>query len=184
MRRFLTQVVSRIALVGAAPLALLACKAPSKGDVPALSKATPVKVAPAFESAASPGAVPCGDTTCPVTKAGRKVCCNTPGQAPSCKSAERCGQGSQFTYAGMLSCNETADCKSLEPGRDVVCCLTDDGSRSEGVEGPFNRAGCVPRAACKGSDVLACVSDADCKGGTRCRRIEMGVGVLVGGCLP
>ncbi|MCS6901997.1 MAG: hypothetical protein RMJ98_20385 [Myxococcales bacterium] len=173
-----------VAMVGGLPLALGSCGKTDR-SAPALSKsAAVVPQAPTFISSASPGVIPCGSTACPVTKSARKVCCNAPGVPPMCRSADRCGQASKFRYSGMLSCNETADCKGTDPGRDVVCCITDDGFRAEGVPGPYNRAGCVPRAACTGKDVLACTSDAECSQGTRCRAIPMGIGVEIGGCLP
>jgi hypothetical protein len=100
-----------------------------------------------------------------------------------CRAADRCGQATKFRYSGMLSCNETADCKAIDPGKDVVCCLTDDGFRAEGVPGPYNRATCSPRTACAGKDVVACVSDAECAPGTKCRTLSMGVGIEIGGCL-
>jgi hypothetical protein len=167
------------------PLALWSCGKP-EGGAPALSKKTAAVTPqlPGFASSASPGVVPCGSAACPVTKSARRVCCNAPGVPPMCRSADRCGQASKFRYSGMLSCNETADCKGSEPGRDVVCCITDDGFRAEGVPGPYNRAGCVPRAACGGKDVLACTSDGECPKGTHCRSIAMGSGVEIGGCLP
>jgi hypothetical protein len=173
------------AMVGGIPLVLWSC-GKVDGAAPALSKSAAVVApqAPTFLSSASPGVVPCGSAACPVTKSARKVCCNAPGVPPMCRSADRCGQASKFRYSGMLSCNETADCKGTDPGRDVVCCITDDGFRAEGVPGPYNRAGCVPRAACAGKDVLACTSDAECPRGTRCRSIPMGTGVEIGGCLP
>lgn len=175
-----------LGLVAGLPLVMGACGKAEKGSLPALSKSAIVAAAraPAFAASASPGAVPCGSTSCPVTKSARRVCCNAPGVPPMCRSADKCGQASQFKYAGMLACNETADCKSLEPGRDVVCCLTDDGFKSSDATGPYNRAGCVPRAACAGRDVLACTADTDCAKGTRCQAINMGAGVQIGGCLP
>jgi hypothetical protein len=179
--------LARLTLVASLPLSVWACSKANGSELPALSKAAPAAAGPAlpaFATSASPGFVPCGaNANCPVTKSARKVCCNAPGVPPMCRSADRCGQGSQFKYSGMLSCNETADCKGIEPNRDVVCCLTDDGFRAEGVPGPYNRAGCVPRAACRGSDLLACASDSECPKGKRCQQIAMGTGVEVGGCL-
>ncbi len=118
-----------------------------------------------------------------MVKSARRVCCNAPGVPPTCKAADKCGQATHFRYSGMLSCNETADCTAVDKGRDVVCCLTDDGFRADGVPGPWDRASCMPRAACAGADVVACVSDAECAKGTRCRAVTMGSGVTVGGCL-
>lgn len=177
---------ARFALLGVLPFTLWACSKATAGDAPSLSKrAVASSVAPPFVGSASPGLVPCGaSSACPVTRSGRKVCCNAPGVPPMCRSADRCGQGSQFKYSGMLSCNETADCKAVEPGRDVVCCLTDDSFKAEGSTGPYNRAGCVPRAACGPRDALACISDAECPKGTTCQKVQMGSGVELGGCLP
>jgi len=186
MRKGIRRVSTAMVVAGGLPLLLWACGKP-EGAAPKLSKETAVAAAsrgPDFATSASPGAVPCGSSACPVTKSARKVCCNAPGVPPMCRSADRCGQASKFRYSGMLSCNETADCKGIEPGRDVVCCITDDGFRAEGVPGPYNRAGCVPRAACTGKDVLACTADSECPKGTRCQGINMGAGVLIGGCLP
>lgn len=178
---------------GVALLALLgggasACgKASAAGEAPSLSKSASAAfaAAPAYAASASPGVVPCGTgEACPATKHARKVCCNAPGVPATCKAADKCGQATKFRYSGMLSCNETADCTALDKGRDVVCCLSDDGFRAESVPGPYNRASCMPRVACAGSDVVACVSDAECPKGTRCRAVSLGVGVDVGGCLP
>jgi hypothetical protein len=101
-----------------------------------------------------------------------------------CRNADRCGQATKFRYSGMLSCNETADCKAADPGKDVVCCLSDDGFRAEGVSGPYDRAVCTPRTACVGEDIVACTGDSECASGTHCRSISMGVGIDIGGCLP
>ena len=84
----------------------------------------------------------------------------------------------------MLSCNENADCKGVDQGRDTVCCLTDDGYRADGVPGPYNRASCMPRAACAGADVMACIGDGECPSGSRCRAVTLGAGIEVGGCFP
>ena len=160
-------------------------KAQAADEAPALSKPAEQPAAALFSAAPTPGVVPCGkDLTCPATKAARRVCCNAPGVPPMCRSADRCGQATKFRYSGMLSCNETADCKALDPGRDVVCCLTDDGFRADGVAGPYDRAACTPRTACVGSDVIACVSDGECPSGKRCKAVGMGVGIELGGCLP
>ena len=163
-----------------------ACGKANAGEAPPLAKLEDAPATAAlFVGAPSPGVVPCGkDLTCPATKAARRVCCNAPGVPPMCRTADRCGQATKFRYSGMLSCNETADCKSLDPGKDVVCCLTDDGFRADGVVGPYDRAACVPRAACAGSDVLACMSDAECPSGKRCKTVSMGLGIDLGGCLP
>jgi hypothetical protein len=163
------------------------CSKASAGDVPALAKSEPLvapPAAPAFASSASPGVVPCGAVTCPATKSARRACCNAPGVPPMCRNADRCGQATKFRYSGMLACNETADCTAIDPGRDVVCCLTDDGFKAEGVGGPYNRAACMPRAACASTDAIACVSDAECPKGKHCRTVSMGVGIDVGACMP
>lgn len=180
----------RIALGVAASLALAvsvaACgKASADEKTPSLSKTSEAAAqVPAFASSASPGQVPCGNEVCLATKHSRKVCCNAPGVPATCKYADKCGQATKFRYTGMLSCNETADCTAIDKGRDVVCCLTDDGFKAEGTSGPYNRASCMPRAACAGSDAVACVSDGECPKGTACKQVPMGAGITVGGCLP
>lgn len=170
-----------------AALSVVGCKAASADSAPAASKVAPMAAtsAAAYSAQPTPGSVPCGDKeSCPVSKSARRVCCNAPGVPPTCKAADKCGQATKFRYSGMLSCNETADCTAIDKGRDVVCCLTDDGFRADGVAGPWDRASCMPRAACAGSDVVACVSDTECGKGTRCRQVAMGSGVTVGGCVP
>ena len=165
----------------ALPLAAAACRNANAEDAPALSKTTNAEektAAPAYAGSSSPGIVPCGPVTCPASKSSRRVCCNAPGVPPMCRNAERCGQATKFRYSGMLGCNETADCP-----HGNVCCLSDDGFRADGVAGPYDRATCVPKTACLGPDVVACLSDSDCAPGKHCKQVQMGVGIEVGGCL-
>ncbi len=167
-------------------LSAVACdQARADQKTPSLSKPAAAAVAlPAYASSASPGQVPCGAESCAATKHARRVCCNAPGVPATCKAAEKCGQATKFRYTGMLSCNETADCTAVDKGRDVVCCLSDDGFKAEGATSPYNRASCMPRAACAGADAVACVSDRECAKGTTCKELSLGLGVTVGGCLP
>ncbi len=179
--------MSRELLTMFALASMVGCKAASAESAPSASKVAPMAVSAAapFAAQSTPGSVPCGDKeACPVSKSARRVCCNAPGVPATCKAADKCGQATKFRYSGMLSCNETADCTANDMGRDVLCCLSDDGFRADGVPGPWDRASCMPRAACAGSDLVACVSDAECGKGRRCREVVMGAGVTVGGCQP
>lgn len=157
-------------------------EAPSGGGrAPALAKVA-VETA-AVLPPASPGSVACTqDISCPVTKAGRKVCCHAPGSPPLCRDGTKCGQNNGHRYDAMLGCDETADCTLAEPGKDVVCCLSDDGAKAK-PEVPYNRGACVPRAACAAPSTLACRSDAECQGGRRCRPLSMPGKLTVGACL-
>ncbi len=138
--------------------------------------------APALLPPASPGSVPCtSSVSCPVTKAGRKICCHAPNSPPLCRDGAKCGLNDDHRYDAMLACDETADCVGAEPGKDVVCCLSDDGAKAR-AEAPYNRGACVPRAACSSPATLACRSDAECSGARRCRPLTMGA-ITVGACL-
>jgi hypothetical protein len=139
---------------------------------------------PMFTAKSTPGKVQCGvKDVCPATKAGRTVCCNSPGLSPECKLATRCGQASKFTYFGMLSCNENADCKTSNPKGSEICCISDDGAKAKTATGNYNRASCVPQSVCHGKDLMACVSDQECGEGKHCRQIELGRGIRLGGCI-
>lgn len=149
--------------------------------LPALSKVAAVDArGPVFTSISTPGEVACGAAACPVAKGSRKMCCNAPGVPPQCKTAAKCGQATQFRYSGLLECNDAADCG----GKGSVCCLTDDGNKAESSTDPFNRAACMPAAACVGRDAVACTSSADCGKGTVCRKTSLGGGIELGACLP
>lgn len=131
----------------------------------------------------TPGTVQCAEgVSCPVTKAGRKVCCHAPGSPAMCRDGTKCGQNNDHRYDAMLGCDETADCTGVEPGKDVVCCLSDDGAKA-GVKALYNRGACVPRSACAAPSTLACRSDAECAGGRRCRPLALATGLTVGACL-
>lgn len=133
----------------------------------------------------SPGSVPCAEgVSCPVSKSGRTVCCHAPNSRPLCRDGAKCGRSSGYHYTANLACDETADCAGAEPGKDVVCCLSDDGEKPRGgTEAPYNRGACVPRAACAAPSTLACSSDAECGGGKRCRPMTLAAGLSVGACL-
>jgi hypothetical protein len=153
----------------------------AKKRLPALSKAVAAEVqAEGFTTTSTPGEVPCGAAACPVAKGSRKMCCNAPGVPPTCKTASKCGQATQFRYSGLLECNEAADCG----GKGSVCCLTDDGNKAESSTDRFNRAACMPQRACVGRDAVACTSTADCGKGTVCRKTSLGGGIELGACLP
>jgi hypothetical protein len=177
------------ALASSFGAAALAAASGCDGEVPVGGgRAAPALARVAGEGAAllppaSPGSVPCADgVSCPVTKAGRKVCCHAPGSPPLCRDGAKCGQNNGHRYDAMLACDETADCVGAEPGKDVVCCLSDDGAKAR-AEVPYNRGACVPRAACAAPSTLACRSDAECSGGRRCRPVAMAAGLSVGACL-
>lgn len=185
MSKRIAALVAFLALA-AGPVVACGNSGPDK-KAPALSLSAPVRAsaAPAFTGSSSPGVVPCGAEACPASKAGRRVCCNAPPAPAMCRFAERCGQATGFKYAGMLSCNEPSDCTANEPGRDVVCCLSNDGFKVSSSTDPYNRASCTPRVACVGDGATsACLNDADCKGGLHCRRVTMGPSIELGACLP
>jgi hypothetical protein len=166
----------------------LGCDAqpPSGGrPAPALARVSAAGATLGGLPPSSPGSVPCADgVSCPVTKAGRTVCCHAPNSPPMCRDGAKCGQISGHRYEAMLACDEPADCAGVEPGKDVVCCLSDDGAKAKGASAsPFNRAACVPRAACASPSTAACRSDAECQAGRQCRATSMGAGLTVGACL-